>query len=180
MTSTQKNRKKFKTRFIDEFGRTIMTDDGLIDLVIKGQSIDGLLVEDSTETKKYNTFGNDNLILYTDTIQNESIEEFDQRSTNKWMTPKKYQEIDVEDWLISQCYTDIQRNRVLEELNIYRERNLYPLLKHLVFLVDHFRKNNIIWGVGRGSSVSSYVLYLIGIHKVNSLKYQLDIKEFLR
>jgi DNA polymerase III alpha subunit len=42
------------------------------------------------------------------------------------------------------------------------------------------RKNKIVWGVGRGSSVASYVLFLIGIHKVNSLKYNLDIKEFLK
>lgn len=180
MTSTQKNRKTFKTRFIDELGRAIMTDDGLINLLINGQSIDGLLVEDSDETKKYNIFGDSNIILYTNKIKNESVEEFDQKATNKWTALKEYQEIDIEDWLISRCHTDIQRNRVSEELNIYRERELYPLLKHLIFLVDHFRKNNIIWGVGRGSSVSSYVLYLIGIHRVDSLKYQLDIKEFLR
>ena len=63
---------------------------------------------------------------------------------------------------------------------MYEERGLYPLLKHLLFLVDHFRKNNIVWGVGRGSSVASFVLYLIGIHKVNPLKYDLDIKDFLK
>jgi DNA polymerase III alpha subunit len=42
------------------------------------------------------------------------------------------------------------------------------------------RDNNIVWGVGRGSSVSSYVLYLLGVHRVNSLYYDLDIHEFLR
>ena len=42
------------------------------------------------------------------------------------------------------------------------------------------RKNNIVWGVGRGSSVSSYVLFLMGVHKVDSMKYNLDIKDFLK
>jgi DNA polymerase III alpha subunit len=42
------------------------------------------------------------------------------------------------------------------------------------------RKHNIVWGVGRGSSVASYVLYLIGVHKINSMYYDLDIEEFLR
>jgi DNA polymerase III alpha subunit len=42
------------------------------------------------------------------------------------------------------------------------------------------RANNIVWGVGRGSSVASYVLFLIGIHKVDSLYYDLPIEEFLR
>ena len=54
------------------------------------------------------------------------------------------------------------------------------LLYYLKYLIDTMRKNNIIWGVGRGSSVSSYVLYLLGVHKVNSLKYHLDIKEFIK
>jgi len=34
--------------------------------------------------------------------------------------------------------------------------------------------------VGRGSSVASYCLYLLGVHKINSLKFDLDIKEFLK
>ncbi len=42
------------------------------------------------------------------------------------------------------------------------------------------RDNEVIWGVGRGSSVASYVLYLIGIHKVDSMYYDLPINEFLR
>ena len=47
-------------------------------------------------------------------------------------------------------------------------------------LVDVSKENNIVLGVGRGSSVASYILYLLGIHKVDSLAYNLDIKEFLK
>ncbi len=54
------------------------------------------------------------------------------------------------------------------------------VLNLLLYLVDHFRTNKIVWGVGRGSSVASYILYLIGIHKVDSIKYDLDIGEFLK
>ena len=56
-------------------------------------------------------------------------------------------------------------------------RNLFPVLKVLIYIIDTMRKNNLVWGIGRGSSVASYVLYLIGVHKVDS-KYNLDIKEF--
>jgi DNA polymerase III alpha subunit len=42
------------------------------------------------------------------------------------------------------------------------------------------KANNIIWGVGRGSSVASYVLYLLEVHRVDSMYYNLDIREFLR
>jgi DNA polymerase III alpha subunit len=57
---------------------------------------------------------------------------------------------------------------------------MFVLLQYLKYLVDTMRKNNIIWGVGRGSSVASYVLYLIGIHRINSLYYDLSIDEFLK
>jgi DNA polymerase III alpha subunit len=42
------------------------------------------------------------------------------------------------------------------------------------------RDNNIVWGVGRGSSVASYVLYLLGIHKIDSIKYNLSPDEFFK
>jgi DNA polymerase III alpha subunit len=48
------------------------------------------------------------------------------------------------------------------------------------YLVDTLRKNIIVWGVGRGSSVASYILYLIGVHRIDSLYYDLDIAEFLK
>jgi len=54
------------------------------------------------------------------------------------------------------------------------------LLKFLRYMVQVMRDNNIVWGVGRGSSVASYVLYLIGVHKIDSLYYDLDVTDFLR
>jgi DNA polymerase-3 subunit alpha len=66
------------------------------------------------------------------------------------------------------------------ELLRYVELDLLPLLQYLKYLVDTLRLNNIVWGVGRGSSVSSYVLYKIGVHKIDSLYYGLDYKEFLK
>jgi len=42
------------------------------------------------------------------------------------------------------------------------------------------RNNHVIWGVGRGSSVASYVLYKLGVHRIDSLFYDLSVDEFLR
>ena len=70
--------------------------------------------------------------------------------------------------------------RVESELEEFSKRNLTDLLKFLIYLVDTARKNNIIYGVGRGSSIASYVLFLLGVHRIDSYKYNLDIKEFLK
>lgn len=170
-----------KKKFTDNVGRVILTSDGLTELLLKGKTINGFLAEECEETIKYNRFAEDSsLTLYTDSLKNQTKNEYDDVNTEIWFTPEEYQNINIKDWLISRCSTQIQKDRVLEELNMYEERNLYPLLKHLIFLIEHFRKNDIIWGVGRGSSVASYCLFLIGVHRVDSIRYQLDIKEFLK
>ena len=179
-TSTPKLNRRLSGRFIDSAGRTVMTVEGMLDLIAQGVDISGMIVEDCEETRKYNQYNNNSLILYTDQLRAQSVNEYDELATSNWFTPKEFTDIDIKKWLLARCSTDDERDRVLQELNIYNERNLYPLLYHLIFLVDHFRKNNVVWGVGRGSSVASYVLYLIGIHKVNSIKYNLEINEFLR
>jgi len=66
------------------------------------------------------------------------------------------------------------------ELQLYKERNMLPVLQFLLYFIDKLKDNNIVWGVGRGSSTASYVLFLIGIHKINSIQFGLDWREFLR
>lgn len=110
----------------------------------------------------------------------ETLDEFDQVRQSVWSIPSKYKEMDVLVYVLKKCKTEYEADRVLKEWELYSERNLVDLLRTMIFLVDHFIKNGIVWGVGRGSSVSSYILYLIGVHKVNSLKYGLEIEEFLR
>jgi DNA polymerase III alpha subunit len=99
--------------------------------------------------------------------------------------PQHYKNIDVEEYirgLVPQSGdSDISVNaRVEQELAEFSARNLFPVLQLLIYIVDTLRMNNLVSGVGRGSCVASYCLYLIGIHKVDSIKYNLDIREFLK
>jgi DNA polymerase III alpha subunit len=109
-----------------------------------------------------------------------SMEEFDRTNQQQWFMPDSYRLYDIVDWLYCECKTTEEKTRVTEELKLYAQHNMIDLLKYLKYLVDTMRQNNIVWGVGRGSSVASYCLYLIGVHKVNSIKYKLDIHEFLK
>ena len=100
--------------------------------------------------------------------------------------PDQYKEIHVEKYILGKLITDGYKAqgpeyiRAFEELEEFKKRDMLNLLRYMIYLVDFMRANNIVWGVGRGSSVASYVLYLIGIHKVNSIQYGLDYREFLR
>lgn len=96
-----------------------------------------------------------------------------------WFIPKEYQDMDVETWLVEKCPAENYERLVLE-LDLFQKNNMMPVLKTMMYVVDTLRRNNVIWGVGRGSSVASYVLYLIGVHKVDSIKYNLPIEEFFK
>jgi DNA polymerase III alpha subunit len=95
--------------------------------------------------------------------------------------PQHYREIDIREYVskLGQRGPD-ETGRVEMELDMFEERGLFPILQLLIYIIDKMRKHNLVWGVGRGSSVSSYLLYILGVHKVNSYKYNLDIKEFLK
>jgi DNA polymerase III alpha subunit len=108
------------------------------------------------------------------------IDSYDHEHQAQWNMPEKYKQLDIAEWVLSQCNVQHEIQRVGAELLLYQDRDLFDLLRYLKYLVDTMRENNIIWGVGRGSSVASYVLFLIGIHKVDSCYFDLDIEEFLK
>tara|TARA_R110000868_G_scaffold68015_3_gene201328 strand:+ start:722 stop:1189 length:468 start_codon:yes stop_codon:yes gene_type:complete len=109
-----------------------------------------------------------------------SITDFDSAMQDNWFLPKDYKKFNIVQYILDLCTTEAALQRTGEELLLYQERNLFPLLVYLKYLVDTMRANNILWGVGRGSSVASYVLFLLGVHRIDSLYYDLDIKEFLK
>ena len=94
--------------------------------------------------------------------------------------PDEYQQLDIAEYLVGLCDTEEKLQRVGHELLLYQERGLFDLLRYLKYLVDVMHENRVIWGVGRGSSVASYVLYLLGVHRIDSMYYDLSAEEFLR
>lgn len=97
-----------------------------------------------------------------------------------WDIPEAYKNTDIKEILLLLCSTQKEKDRVEMEFAMFEERELVPLLQFIFYIVDYMRKYEIVWGVGRGSSVASYILYLLGLHKVDSLKYNLPIEEFLK
>jgi DNA polymerase III alpha subunit len=109
-----------------------------------------------------------------------SVEDFDNSNQNNWLMPEQYKTMDIAKYILDQCKSEAELQRAGEELLMFQERNMFVLLQYLKYLVDTMRQNNIVWGVGRGSSVASFVLFLLGVHRINSLYYDLSITEFLK
>jgi DNA polymerase III alpha subunit len=171
---------------ITDFGQVILNEQDILDGLYNGKIKvdDTILLEDSAECRKFLEIAQQNferLEEYKIFVEpNLTQEEFDKANQDNWFMPEEYQLYDIIDWLYCECRTVEEKERVTEELKLYAQHNMIYLLKYLKYLVDTMRKNNIVWGVGRGSSVASYCLYLLGVHKVNSIKYGLDINEFLK
>lgn len=168
---------------IDEFGVSHYSVDELSDILYKNPSVnlENFEVDDPDQfnlSSKSTFSGFKKLKQYH--RMNVDLGEFDLQNQANWFMPDEYKELDIARWVLDQCTTEAELQRVGEELMLYVERDLLSLLQLMKYLVDTFRKNKVVWGVGRGSSVASFVLYKIGVHKIDSLYYQLPIDEFLK
>jgi DNA polymerase III alpha subunit len=124
----------------------------------------------------------DDLSKYLDRIDSERLNyptPPTEINSKHWFIPDEYCPNLVE-FLYSQCKTPEQTQRVDQELELFIKNGMYDLLHVMKYVVDTLRENNVVWGVGRGSSVASYVLHLIGVHKIDSIKYNLPIEEFFK
>ena len=167
----------------DQYGQAHITTEDATDLLYQRPDLDlsniqfdnpdqfnaaiKVLYSDIRELQQYQQFDFD-------------LEQFDQRNQSSWHMPEEYRKLDIARWLLDECATDPELQRVADELMLFQERDLFDLLRWLKYFVDTMRKHKVVWGVGRGSSVASYVLYLIGVHRINSMYYDLDISEFLK
>tara|TARA_B100000927_G_scaffold286592_1_gene278328 strand:- start:3 stop:524 length:522 start_codon:yes stop_codon:yes gene_type:complete len=171
---------------LDNLGLPRFADRDIIDLIYKGNKnkIGQIFAESSADVKLFNKIMEDlrgGIQINEYQPMNIEQEEFDGILQKEWFMPAKYKDLNIEEYLSTIVSVKSPEWKVVsEELAEFKKRNMYPLLQFLVYLVDFMRENNIVWGVGRGSSVASYVLYAIGIHKINPIQYGLDWREFLR
>lgn len=151
---------------------------GKIDNLTKVNIEDSKLIEQFNASKTENADHIPNISMFQS--PDTTMENFDSVNQSEWFMPQEYKDFDIGFHLIQQCNTEEEIARVVEELELFYQHNMIEVLKYLKYLVDTMRSNKIVWGIGRGSAVASYCLYLLGAHKINSLKYNLDIHEFLK
>jgi len=170
------------TIMLDNYSRQILNEDQAVEMLYANPQLDisNLCLQD---VSKFNNACNK---LHYKTMLKQlgeldiDIQQFHKQNQDDWNMPEKYKNLDIAKYLLDLCKTDVELQRVGKELLLYQQRDMFKLLCFLIYLVDTMRDNDVVWGVGRGSSVASYVLYLIGVHKIDSIYYDLDVDEFLR
>ena len=165
-----------------QYSRQVLTEQQAFDMLYAHPHLDvnNLCLEDVSQ------FNSACSALHLDTALAQldelgvDVQAYHSANQTRWHMPDSYKNMDIAKYLLQLCKSEPELQRVGKELLLYQERDMFDLLRFLVYIVDTMRDNDIVWGVGRGSSVASYVLYLIGVHKIDSLYYDLDIAEFLR
>ena len=164
----------------------IFNDSDIMDLLMQGRDIDSLkhvVVDQSINLEELARYVEhpESLLTWTFPYNSEtSVPEFHASQQMTWHMPNEYKQLDIAAYILGLCTTEAELQRCGEELLLYQERDLFNLLKYLKYLVDVMVENKVIWGVGRGSSVASFILYKLGVHRIDSLYYNLNVHEFLR
>jgi DNA polymerase III alpha subunit len=165
---------------LDKFNNPIFTEQDLFDALYKGQTlVSNIIVESNPNIKNLEEVSSIKFLNPYPEDLKISLTEFDLASQQDWFMPAEYKTMDIEGYLVTLCPKE-NYQRLVEELQEYQARNMLDLLRWLKYFVDTCNSKNVLWGVGRGSSVASYVLFLLGVHSIDSIKYNLDWQEFLR
>ena len=167
---------------LDQFGNPIFNSLDIFRALYQGKltNLKDITVDYNEEIEQLEKTAGFTFQRFNEQLDSISIEDFDSALQSDWFMPPEYREFDVEEWCLQRCTTDEQRNRVMDEMDAFETRGMIPLLQWTKHFVDTCNANGIVWGVGRGSSVASFVLYLLGVHQIDSVKYNLDWQEFLR
>ena len=104
-----------------------------------------------------------------------------------WNIPSCYLDLDIDAYVaelksqlpVLDAHYDRRIIRIDNELAEFKRRNLIPMFKTIIYIVDTLREKKILWGVGRGSSCASYLLNLVGLHCVDPVLYDISMSEFL-
>lgn len=165
----------------DKFGQLILSEDDICNHLLTDPSKKIKFALTETEISVDEILDLEQVPIFEKHVDlNMSCQEFDSKNQQNWFMPDSYKNLDIAQFVLDACKSQEELQRAGEELILFQEKNLFPLLRYLKYLVDTMRENNIVWGVGRGSSVASFVLFLLGVHRINSLYYDLSIDEFLK
>ena len=173
---------ELEDRIITDKGDMVAKHALLVKKALSGEVFTDYLAIENDDIKKYNYRAPDSPI---ETWVDDGEIAGPDDSTYNWTIPKEFQKINIEEVVIQKA-TDMGLtneeyvDRLIFELNRMEELDMFPFIRCLLYITGKFREKNIVWGVGRGSSCASLVLFVLGVNKVDPVKYNIDPKEFFK
>jgi len=184
------NKTQLNNRTLWYDGESSYSLNGLYELLLSGNGLTNVNVDsdDLIEVKEFNKRVDESERLREKNGLNEDLIKFD------WNISDYYKSIDINSHILGLLEIELDKEenhftkkerakrvgRVQEELDLWNSNNLENLLRTIIYMIDCMRDSDVVWGTGRGSSCASYILYLIGLHDVDSVYYELELSEFFR
>jgi DNA polymerase III alpha subunit len=159
----------------------ILNDNDVIHAWLCDNDISGAIFEEPEIVESFNKWCfQQDVDARIDVLKEYTGNDYSEHCISNWHMPEEYYDFDIKTYLLNKVATKEQIVRIEQELIEFESRGLLPVLRFLKYMTDCCEENDIVLGVGRGSSVASYCLYLLGIHRIDSLRYGLEINDFLK
>ena len=169
---------------MDCYGNVLLDADNAREVMLRGRDIDGTFFQDPDQAELFNRHSRrlmeGRTMVYPAPPEDMEPDQYHKELSGVWNMPDKYQQLDIAELLLPRATHPGGPERLAQELELFHNRGMIPVLRAMAYLVDTMREHQVVWGVGRGSSVASYTLHLLGINRINPLEFDLDIEEFLR
>jgi DNA polymerase III alpha subunit len=155
-----------KDRILLADGRSVIDAGDTLNMILYGLSTNQFLVSEITpEINLFNSLAEDTIKVF-----NEEEPQLD----FTWLIPESYLNLDLKEYFTKiSCHP-----RVYEELEQVNKYGFENGLRTIIYVVDKLKEEKVLWGIGRGSSCASYLLYLLGLHRVDPIKYDIPFTEF--
>lgn len=158
-------------RILLSTGESIVSDTAALEYLLEnGELPTWMRVPNTTNSENYDyVYGTQHSIS--------QIEEYDNEPVYPWTFS------DWDDLILllvndSRVSNEKYKDRLIMELEFFEKNHLMPFIYNLYALIQRFKQDGVVWGVGRGSSCASFVLYLMDVHSVDPVKYNIDFSEF--
>lgn len=157
-----------RKRILLESGYSLVTTDTLAENILRGKSVDGMIVDDEYDADVYKT-------LYGVDIKNPPEPVYEDVAS----TEAESMELLLARIESSPRYRDdsVYLDRLEAELSYFRDSQNIAFLLRVSDLIGRFKEDGVLWGVGRGSSCASLVCYMLEINDIDPIRFDIPFIE---
>lgn len=167
-----------KRRYLSRTGQSVWTTDRAIEhLFENGELPPGQLIETTFDSCQYDFLNGTDCSVSLQEIERLFPGDLPCGSDRKDAEPKVLDIIESSPRYIEYPSRENADARLKQELNFYFENGYASFLLQLCDLVDRFKNEGVVWGVGRGSSCASFVLYVLEIQDIDPIEFDIDFRE---
>lgn len=163
-----------KNRVLLSNGISILDVDDYVEIMLTGGEVPPhMTIESSEDTKIYK--------MITGIDVGYDIDDYQEPSPPKHthglidIDPDKYSRFDKMLDLYGEPFID----RLADEIEFF-ERENSELIHKLMNLIDRFKEDGVVWGVGRGSACASMLMYIIEVHDIDPIRFKIPFNELTK